>query len=56
VVEEDGRKLISDGASTDTLRQWHRSHGGTTLLEEGLRQAERHVTSLDEVMRVAFVE
>lgn len=55
-VEEDARKLISDGATTDVLRQWHRSHGGTTLLEEGLRQAERHNTSLDEVMRVAFFE
>jgi type II secretory ATPase GspE/PulE/Tfp pilus assembly ATPase PilB-like protein len=56
VVEEDVRKLISQGANTDSLRQWHRSHGGSTLLEEGLRLAEQHATSLDEVMRVAFFE
>ena len=56
VADEEVRKLITQQASTDALRQWHRSHGRGTLLEAALRLAENHVTSLDEVMRVAFFE
>ena len=56
IVDQEVRKLISREAAIDSLREWHRSHGGHTLLEEGLRKAEKHVTSLDEVMRVAFFE
>ena len=55
-ANEEVRSLITQQASTDVLRQWHRSHGKGTLLEAALRLAENHVTSLDEVMRVAFFE
>ena len=55
-VNEDVCKLISKQASTESLRTWHRIHGGGTLLEAGLLLAERHMTSLDEIMRVSFFE
>lgn len=50
------RRLIAEGASLDAIRAWYRSQGGRTLFEEGIRLAEQEVTSLDEVMRVAFME
>ncbi len=50
------RRLIAEGASLDAIRAWYRSQGGRTLFEEGVRLAEQEVTSLDEVMRVAFME
>ena len=50
------RRLIAEGASPDAIRAWYRSQGGRTLFEEGVRLAEQEVTSLDEVMRVAFME
>lgn len=56
VVDEEVRKLISRNASSDTLRECHRGHGGGTLLESALRLAEDQKTSLDEVMRVTFFE
>jgi type II secretory ATPase GspE/PulE/Tfp pilus assembly ATPase PilB-like protein len=55
-VDEDVRKLVSQEADTASLRQYFRSCGGRTLLDEGIRKAEEHVTSLDEVMRVAFFD
>jgi len=48
--------LIGADASVDKIRQWHRTHGGTSLLQEGLRLAQEGITSLDEIMRVAYFE
>jgi type II secretory ATPase GspE/PulE/Tfp pilus assembly ATPase PilB-like protein len=48
--------MISAGANVEELRKWFRAHGGSTLLDEGLRMAEQELTSLDEVMRIAFAE
>jgi type II secretory ATPase GspE/PulE/Tfp pilus assembly ATPase PilB-like protein len=56
VVEQAVRELIANGANLELIRKWFRDHGGTTLLDEGLRVAEKEATSLDEVMRVAFFE
>ena len=56
VVEQVMRELIANGANLETIRKWFRENGGTTLLDEGLRVAEKEATSLDEVMRVAFFE
>jgi len=50
------RRLIAEGATLDAIRAWYRSQGGRTLFEEGVRLAEQEVTSLEEVMRVAFTE
>jgi type IV pilus assembly protein PilB len=46
------RSLISDNAPLDDIRAQHRSEGGHSLLQEGLRLAEEEVTSLEEVIRV----
>ena len=50
------REMIVHDCSLDHIRQWHRSQGGRSLFDEGLRLAEKEITSLDEVMRVAFFE
>ncbi|MCA8987692.1 MAG: Flp pilus assembly complex ATPase component TadA [Planctomycetaceae bacterium] len=50
------REMIGREANVDQLRDWHLKHGGSTLLEQGIKLAERGETSLEEVMRVAFVE
>jgi type II secretory ATPase GspE/PulE/Tfp pilus assembly ATPase PilB-like protein len=50
------RRLISEQADIDAIRNWYKSQGGRTLFEEGVRMAEQEQTSLEEVMRVAFVE
>jgi type IV pilus assembly protein PilB len=50
------RDLIVHDHGAARIRAWHREHGGRTLLEEGIRLAEKGKTSLDEVTRVAFFE
>jgi type IV pilus assembly protein PilB len=50
------REMINRGASLPEVRQWNIGHGGTTLLREGVAMAERGMTSLDEVIRVAVFE
>lgn len=56
LIDEGARELISNDVSADDLRKWYCRQGGHTMLEEALLAAERHVTSLDEVMRVVFFE
>lgn len=55
-IDQALRELIGEGANLETIRKWFRDRGGRTLLDEALRMAENETTSLDEVMRVAFVE
>jgi type II secretory ATPase GspE/PulE/Tfp pilus assembly ATPase PilB-like protein len=55
-VDREIRELISRRASTDEIRDCYRRHGGRTLLEQGIRLAEKESTSLEEVMRVAYFE
>jgi type IV pilus assembly protein PilB len=55
-VDREIRSLISSGAGTDAIRDAYRRAGGKTLLEQGIRLAEKEQTSLEEVMRVAFFE
>lgn len=55
-ADNELRELIGADASVDKIRQWHRTHGGTSLLQEGLRLAQEGITSLDEIMRVAYFE
>lgn len=50
------RELISNGASVDAVRGCHRSSGGETLLQAGIRLAETNRTSLDEIIGTAFFE
>jgi type II secretory ATPase GspE/PulE/Tfp pilus assembly ATPase PilB-like protein len=50
------RALITGGATVDALRALHRKQGGRSLFQQGIELAEKEVTSLDEVIRVAFTE
>jgi type II secretory ATPase GspE/PulE/Tfp pilus assembly ATPase PilB-like protein len=50
------KELITNGAGVDELWALHRRQEGSTLLEEGLKRAEEGVTSIDEVMRVAYFD
>jgi type IV pilus assembly protein PilB len=56
VCTREIRELIGRGSGTDEIRDCYRRAGGKTLLEQGIRLAEREQTSLDEVMRVAYFE
>jgi type II secretory ATPase GspE/PulE/Tfp pilus assembly ATPase PilB-like protein len=56
VVDATLRDLMTGDADLESIRRWFKQRGGNTLLEEGMRLAEREVTSLDEVMRIAFFE
>jgi type IV pilus assembly protein PilB len=50
------RALIMREPDIDAFRNWHRTSGGRSLLEEGIRVAAQGKSSLDEVMRAAFFE
>ncbi|HUG89651.1 MAG TPA: ATPase, T2SS/T4P/T4SS family [Planctomycetaceae bacterium] len=50
------RELILKAPDLDRLRDCHLRQGGSLLLSEGIRLAEDGMTSLDEVIRVTFVE
>src|SRR5262245_17624294 len=56
VVDREMRELVSKNAGTDEIRDCYRRAGGKTLLEQGIRLAEKEQTSLEEVMRVAYFE
>ncbi|MCC9601497.1 GspE/PulE family protein [Stieleria sp. JC731] len=47
------RSIINNGADLESLRS---TRTGSSLLSEGLRLAEQHTTSLEEVGRVALVD
>ncbi|HEY4232531.1 MAG TPA: GspE/PulE family protein [Lacipirellulaceae bacterium] len=55
-ADREIRELIGRGAGTDEIRDCYRRAGGKTLLDQGIRLAEKEQTSLDEVMRVAYFE
>ena len=50
------RRLIGEGANIEQVRDWFRAEGLPDLLHCGLQLAEKEMTSLEEVARVAFVE
>jgi type II secretory ATPase GspE/PulE/Tfp pilus assembly ATPase PilB-like protein len=56
VVDRDIRELVARNSGSDEIRDCYRRAGGKTLLEQGIRLAEKEQTSLDEVMRVAYFE
>jgi type IV pilus assembly protein PilB len=56
VVDRELRELVGRGAGSDDIRDCYRRAGGKTLLEQGIRLAEKEQSSLDEVMRVAYFE
>lgn len=50
------REMISKSPKLDEIRECHKSQGGTFLLDEGIDRAEEGLTSVDEVINVAFFE
>lgn len=50
------RRMISDNAPIEEVRNWFKREGFSDLLQCGLGLAEKELTSLEEVARVAFVE
>lgn len=50
------REMISKSPKLDEIRACHKSQGGTFLLDEGIDRAEEGLTSVDEVINVAFFE
>ena len=55
-MDETLRKTILRNPSLDELREVAATSGMRTLKDEGFRLAEEGATSLDEVMRVVFIE
>jgi type IV pilus assembly protein PilB len=56
IVDREIREQIAAAANADAIRDCYRSKGGRTLLDQGIRLAEKEITSLEEVMRVAYFE
>ncbi len=56
LMDEALRKTVLKNPSLDELREVAVNSGMRTLKDEGFRLVEEGVTSLDEVMRVVFVE
>ncbi len=56
ICEQEMRQLIARDASLSDLRDLMRRQGTKTLFDEAIRLAEDGQTSLEEAMRVAFVE
>ena len=54
LVDDSIRKLIIKGAPTDEIRKTAQKNGMKTLAEDGLYKAAQGITSIDEVMRVAY--
>ncbi len=50
------RRLIASGTSAEALAEKTRQMGLKTLLQDGLERAEEGITTVDEVVRVAFGE
>jgi type IV pilus assembly protein PilB len=55
-ADTDLKRLVARDATSDAIREWLRSSGHRTLLDGGLDLADREVTSLEEVARVALFE
>jgi type IV pilus assembly protein PilB len=56
LVNDDIRDLISQGVSTEELRQACRRMGMTTLRESGLRAIHLGLTTIDEVVRETVLD
>ena len=56
VCDHEFRRLIVQEPSLPEIRQCLSARGGRTLFDEGVRLAEAGKVSLEEAMRVAFVE
>jgi type IV pilus assembly protein PilB len=56
VISDAVRDLIADNAPESKVRQYLRSAGMKTLLQNGIEKIERGLTTPDELLRVVMVE
>lgn len=53
-VDDEIRRLISKGADIDAIREVQKAKGYSTLLRSGLKKVEQGVSTLEEVLSVAY--
>jgi len=53
-IDEDIRRLITKDADLDALKRMQKEKKYETLLQNGLKKVERGLTTLDEVLSVAY--
>lgn len=53
-IDEDIRRLITKDADLDALRRLQKEKKYETLLQNGIRKVERGLTTIDEVLSVAY--
>ncbi len=56
VIEDEIRDLVLERASTHLIKQKSREHGMVTLREAAFRKVLNGVTTVEEMMRVTFVD
>jgi type II secretory ATPase GspE/PulE/Tfp pilus assembly ATPase PilB-like protein len=56
VIEDEIRDLVLERASTHLVKQKSREHGMVTLREAAFRKVLNGVTTVEEMMRVTFVD
>jgi type II secretory ATPase GspE/PulE/Tfp pilus assembly ATPase PilB-like protein len=56
VIEDEIRDLVLERASTHLVKQKSREHGMVTLRESAFRKVLNGVTTVEEMMRVTFVD
>ena len=54
IVDEEIRRAITSGADSETIKAIAVKKGMKTLLENGLEKVRQGITTLEEVMRVAY--
>lgn len=54
LIDEDIRKLITKDANLDALKRIQKEKHFETLLQNGVRKVERGLTTLDEILSVAY--
>lgn len=53
VVDDTMRRMISDGASVQQLKDYANKHGMKYLIDDGLNKVKAGITTVEEVIRVA---
>jgi type IV pilus assembly protein PilB len=56
IMNDDLRDMVMRGASTDELREKARSHGMSTLRDNGMKAAFEGTTTLEEIIRETVLE
>ena len=55
-VDSQIRNLISDSASTSTIRQYVKEKGMKFLIDDGFEKVQKGITTTEEILRVAVLE